>query len=94
MTKSKPPGAIVFLSTAIASPVFAQEPGPTCYQGQGYYDQGYRGDGFAPFDAAAGVVSGAVNTAGAIVSAPFRALDGNGSYATMPGGAIGDVYGI
>jgi hypothetical protein len=58
----------------------------SAYYGQGYYDQGYHDQGrpgFAPFDAAAGIVNGAANTAGAIASAPFRALNGDGSYAMM-----------
>jgi len=70
-----------------------RQPAPSYYnQGYpdnpGYWDQrGYRDDGFAPFDAAAGVVDGAVNTAGAIATAPFRAMDGNRSYAMMQGDA-------
>jgi BA14K-like protein len=73
-------------------------PAPTYYN-QGYRDQGYRDqgywddnggqwdNGFAPLDAAAGVVNGAVNTAGAVASAPFRAMDGDRSYAMMQGDA-------
>jgi BA14K-like protein len=59
------------------------------YRDQGYWDDnaGYRDDGFAPLDAAAGVVNGAVNTAGAIATAPFRAMDGDRSYAMMQGDA-------
>ena len=71
------------------------QPAPTYYnQGyrnyRGYWDQdgNYRDDnGFAPLDAAAGVVNGAVNTAGAIATAPFRAMDGDRSYAMMQGDA-------
>jgi hypothetical protein len=37
-------------------------------------------------NAAAGVVGGAVDTAGAIATAPFRAMEG-GSYAVMQGDA-------
>jgi hypothetical protein len=70
------------------------QPAPTYYN-QGYQDQrgywhddeGYRDNGFAPLDAAAGVVDGAVNTAGAIATAPFRAMEGDGSYARMQGDA-------
>jgi len=102
MTKLKLLSAAAILSATIASPVLAQEaaigprtrqPAPSYYnQGYpdnpGYWDQrGYRDDGFAPFDAAAGVVDGAVNTAGAIATAPFRAMDGNRSYAMMQGDA-------
>jgi BA14K-like protein len=69
------------------------QPAPTYYN-QGYQDQrggywrddGYRDNGFAPLDAAAGVVDGAVDTAGAIATAPFRAMEG-GSYAMMQGDA-------
>jgi hypothetical protein len=69
------------------------QPAPTYYN-QGYQDQragywrddGYRDNGFAPLDAAAGVVDGAVETAGAIATAPFRAMEG-GSYAMMQGDA-------
>ena len=69
------------------------EPGPVYGQGYGpeyNYDRGYApSTGFAPFDAAAGIVDGAVNTAGAIVTAPFRAFtdDNSGSYAMMQGDA-------
>lgn len=70
------------------------QPAPTYYnQGyrdhQGYWDndEGYRDNGFAPLDAAAGVVNGAVNAAGAIATAPFRAMDGDRSYAMMQGDA-------
>jgi hypothetical protein len=114
MTRLKLLGVVAALSTAIASPAFAQalagplgpgsryglepEPGPVVGQGYGpeqgaafgpryghYYDE--NDTGFAPFDAAAGIVDGAVNTAGAIVTAPFRALDGPGSFAMMGGDA-------
>jgi hypothetical protein len=69
------------------------QPAPTYYD-QGYRNQGYWNDnrgqwdsGFAPLDAAEGVVDGAVNTAGAIATAPFRAMQGEGSYAMMQGDA-------
>jgi hypothetical protein len=102
MTRLKWLGAAALLSATIASPVLAQDsamgpgyryrqPAPT------YYDQGYRNDGywdngqydtgFAPLDAAAGVVNGAVNTAGAVATAPFRAMEGDQSYAMMQGDA-------
>ncbi len=56
---------------------------------RGYWDANgnYWDNGFAPLDAAAGVVNGAVNTAGAIATAPFRAMDGDRSYAMMQGDA-------
>jgi hypothetical protein len=57
------------------------------HQGYWHNNEGYRDDGFAPLDAAAGVVNGAVNTAGAIATAPFRAMDGDRSYAMMQGDA-------
>jgi hypothetical protein len=70
------------------------QPAPTYYnQGyrdhQGYWDndEGYRDNGFAPLDAAAGVVNGAVSAAGAIATAPFRAMDGDRSYAMIQGDA-------
>lgn len=70
------------------------QPAPTYYD-QGYPDQGYRyrdnrayrDDGFGPVDAAAGVVNGAVNAAGAVATAPFRAMEGDRSYAMMQGDA-------
>jgi BA14K-like protein len=74
------------------------QPAPTYYDQQGYPDnqgyrdhrvyrdnRAYRDDGFAPFDAAAGVVDGAVNNAGAIAAAPFRTMNGDPSYAMMQG---------
>jgi hypothetical protein len=41
----------------------------------GYYPNGYYSSGFWPADVAAGVVGGAIGTAGAIATAPFRAAD-------------------
>jgi hypothetical protein len=52
--------------------------------GNGNWDNGWNNSGFWPGDTAAGVVGGAVGTAGAIASAPFRT--GN-SYAAMNGDA-------
>ncbi len=89
-------GLAAALTSLVAAPAFAQEGGvigpgsrygltpepPSYYQDyQGSYPQ----SGFAPFDAAAGIVNGAVNTAGAIATAPFRAWNDNGSYAMMQG---------
>ena len=79
--------AIALLS---ATPVVAQEmggasmgPDPLYYNGyrydDGYYG-GYRRDEFWP----SRVVGDAIGTAGAIATAPFRALDGNASYAMGP----------
>lgn len=79
----------------------ATGPGPQGdYQGyynQGYYDQGYRrsygGRQYyrdnGPVGAAAGVVGGAAETAGAVATAPFRAFDNRDSYAMA---SQGDSY--
>ena len=76
-----------------ATPVVAQElqvapgpgPGVRYYNGydDGYY-RNYRRDEFWPGQVAGDVVGGAIGTAGAIATAPFRALDGNQSYAMGP----------
>jgi hypothetical protein len=88
MTKLKLLGAAALLSAAIAAPALAQpaaqEPGAYAqshpYANDYYY--GYRRPGFWPGEVAAGVVAGAVGTADAIVSAPFRgsAYDANAYY--------------
>src|ERR1700704_3173584 len=117
MTKLKILGAAVVLSSALASPVMAQQviynpgycsqfyPNANCqnkgpgnpYTGDyqrrtnyrnsanrldnnGWNDNRWdrRDSGFWPGDVAAGVVGGAVGTAGAIATAPFR---GSESYA-------------
>jgi hypothetical protein len=50
----------------------------------GHWDNGWNNNrGFWPGDVAAGVVGGAVGTAGAIASAPFRGF--NNGYASMDG---------
>jgi hypothetical protein len=73
----------------IATPVVAQElRGPDPYANGGYsygYDHGYydnyqRND-FWPGRVAGDIVGGAIETADAIATAPFRALNGNPSYA-------------
>jgi len=76
-----------------AAPVFAQEMGgatgpgsrwglePSYGHGYGYH-QVYETNGFWPAEAAGEVVGGAIGTAGAIASAPFRAERGN-SYASL-----------
>jgi hypothetical protein len=98
MTRLKLLGATTLFLAAIASPVLAQDSamGPgyrgSIYYNQGYQhqrggywrDDGYRDNGFAPLDAAEGVVDGAIDAAGAIATAPFRAMEG-GSYARMQG---------
>jgi hypothetical protein len=78
-----------------ATPVLAQEvevsprpgPGVRYYNG---YDDGYRyrRDEFWPGQVAGNVVGGAIGTAGAIATAPFRALDDN--IATAPFRALDD----
>jgi hypothetical protein len=88
MTKFKLLGAALLLSATIATPAVAQqaaqEPGAYAqshpYANDYYY--GYRRPGFWPGDVAAGVVAGAVGTADAIVTAPFRgsAYDANAYY--------------
>jgi len=95
MTKLKLLGTAAALSTLLAAPAFAQEGGGVIGPGSRYgltpappsYYQDYQGNypeyGFTPFDAAAGIVNGTVNTAGAIATAPFRAWNDNGSYAMM-----------
>ena len=72
--------AAAVLSTAVAAPALAQDPhgrsdairqSPT--QDRVYKDRVYhRHSGFWPGEVAAGVVGGAIGTAGAIATAPFR----------------------
>jgi hypothetical protein len=84
MTKLKLLSAAALLAAATATPAMAQQ----AMQAPGAYVQyypwatdrydyryGYRRSGFWPGDVAAGVVGGAVATAGAIATAPFRAGD-------------------
>lgn len=54
------------------------------------YNRSNTGTGFFPIDAAAGIVGGAVNTAGAIASAPF----GDDNYANNDGYRTNDGYGV
>jgi hypothetical protein len=82
----------------VATPVVAQEmgggslgPDPLYADGYGYgygYDDGYYGgyrrDEFWPGRVAGDIVGGAIGTADAIATAPFRALNGNPSYAMGP----------
>jgi BA14K-like protein len=88
MTKIKTATILAFLSV-LASPVLAQDAGPLG-PGSRYGlepepdQQAYRGSEFGPFDAAAGIVGGAVDAAGEIATAPFRA-SGADSYAMMNG---------
>jgi hypothetical protein len=96
MTSSRLAGAAALLAVAIAAPATAQEamqePGAYVQShpwandyNYGYnYGYGYRygRSGFWPGDVAAGVIGGAIGTAGAIVSAPFV---GDDSYAYYGG---------
>jgi hypothetical protein len=49
----------------------------------GYNDPYYRND-FWPGEVAGNAIGGAIGTAGAIATAPFRAMTGNNSYAMAP----------
>ena len=70
--------AAAVLSTAIAAPALAQDPAARAPSRQVqdqrayHYHRDYGGTGFWPADIAAGVVGGAIGTAGAIATAPFR----------------------
>ncbi|MEH2473933.1 hypothetical protein V1281_004882 [Nitrobacteraceae bacterium AZCC 2161] len=69
--------AAAVLSTAIASPVLAQDSmyrrGPVTQEyNYSNRDDGYRDRGFWPGGVAAGIVGGAVGTADAMARAPFR----------------------
>ena len=55
---------------------------------QTYGNYEYRGTGFWPGDVAAGIVGGAIGTAGAIAAAPF----GAGLYACYNGPYLGERY--
>jgi hypothetical protein len=67
--------AAAVLSAAIAAPAFAQDPAARSTSVRAQQDQArvyHRDSGFWPGDVAAGVVGGAIGTAGAIATAPFR----------------------
>src|SRR2546421_9855711 len=67
--------ATAVLSTAIAAPALAQDPAaraPSVRMQQEQARVYHRDYGFWPADAAAGIVGGAIGTAGAIATAPFR----------------------
>ena len=79
----------------LASPVAAQEVGgamgpgpqgwePGYYAYEGGYYPGYPRNDFWPGRVAGDIVGGAIGTAGAIATAPFRALEGNNAYAMAP----------
>ncbi|WP_051677250.1 hypothetical protein [Bradyrhizobium sp. URHD0069] len=83
MTKRGVLGAVAVLGILIGTPAMAQEamqePGAYAqahpWANDYYYDYGYGGPGFWPADVAAGVIGGAIGTAGVIATAPFRAGD-------------------
>jgi len=68
--------AAAVVSTMIAAPALAQDPAARAQVVRQQQDQTrvyhQRGSGFWPGDVAAGVVGGAIGTAGAIATAPFR----------------------
>jgi hypothetical protein len=69
--------AAAVLSTAIAAPALAQDPAARATYVRQHQDQArvyhhYRDSGFWPAYVAAGVAGGAIGTAGAIATAPFR----------------------
>ena len=79
MTKLKLLTAAALLTSAVATPVMAQDV-PSRAQvvnhqndpsNRYYRHHGYR-NGFWPGEVAAGIVGGAIGTAGAIATAPFR----------------------
>src|SRR4051794_10312790 len=80
------------LSAAIATPAFAQDPAArsvTVRQHQDSVRVHHRDHGFWPGEVAAGVVGGAIGTAGAIATAPFR----NDAYAYNDGYYGSHYYG-
>jgi hypothetical protein len=78
MTKLKFLGAAAILTAVIATPAMAQqamqEPGAyaQAHPWASNYDHRYRRSGFWPGDVAAGIVGGAIGTAEAIATAPYR----------------------
>jgi hypothetical protein len=97
MTRLKLFGAAAILAASIATPVMAQEAvsEPAAYAqshpyANVYYDgYGYGRSGFWPGDVAADVIGGAIGTADAIATAPFR----DDSYTYYRGARpYGDTY--
>ncbi|MCA6120708.1 hypothetical protein J6500_02145 [Bradyrhizobium sp. WSM 1704] len=80
--------AAAALTAAVATPAFAQDPAarsaPVQHPRTQIYHQHYN-SGFWPGDVAAGVVGGAIGTAGAIATAPFRNDYGYDRYAYNDG---------
>src|SRR3954453_5888861 len=76
MTKTKLFTTAAILAAVIATPAMAKKKVHHTMRAhtEAQYDTQYRnrGSGFWPADAAAGIVGGAVGTAGAIATAPFR----------------------
>jgi hypothetical protein len=67
--------AAAVLTTAIIAPAMAQDPAaraPSVGHQQDQVRVYHRNHGFWPGEVAAGVVGGAIGTAGAIATAPFR----------------------
>jgi hypothetical protein len=111
MTKSGLIGAAAMLAAVIATPALAQEaiqePGAYAqahpWANDYYYGYGYGRSGFWPGELAADVIGGAIGTADAIVSAPFRSGDSyayyggrrtyDDPYAYEPDAYYGDSYG-
>ena len=87
--------AAAVLTVATVVPALAQGPGRgATVAAQDRAELGrthhYRGTGFWPADAAAGIAGGAIGTAGAIAAAPF----GQGPYAYNGYYADGQPYGF
>jgi hypothetical protein len=80
------------LTVAMSAPAFAEPVARSASaQDRLQKEQTYRyrqGTGFWPVDAAAGIVGGAIGTAGAIAAAPF----GGGPYAYYNGPYVGSGY--
>jgi BA14K-like protein len=66
-----------------SDPLYADGYGYGYDDGYGYYDN-YQRDDFWPGRVAGDIVGGAIGAADAIATAPFRALNGNPSYAMGP----------
>jgi hypothetical protein len=92
MTKSRLLGAAAILAAVIATPAMAQpamqEPGAYAqhHPWANDYDYRYGPSGFWPGDVAADVVVGAIGTADAIATAPFRGSDSYAYYGGRPAG--------
>jgi hypothetical protein len=83
--------AAAVLTTAMAAPALAQDPHPRSDAIRQIQTQDrvyHRHSGFWPGEVAAGVVGGAIGTAGAIATAPFRndVYARNDAYAYYEGG--------